>query len=308
MGPTLSQRKTTRCAIQCSPSGISLITTGCNKQNVSTRVNSTADRNRKLSVLAASEATRIADADSRLTRQLNIADQVIVRFGQDDAHAVLSEATKTLHEVAPKLGSHARISGWVSVSQLARKAMGMANAELGTMAKLASTEAQRELEALPDVGERCQYVLGVAEEMSQFAGEGAAIDLLNKGGEWAKGIANDSERRSARLAFAVALFNLNAYEGGVATLRGEEDATWSSDTMLALASMGPDRGDYREPSGPVWLPSVSSKAAPAAAEPSGVEGANTVGGRSTGNSTFSYGRALGYDKVFRGATNSRTAY
>ena len=214
---------------------LSVIATGCNGKKVTSVPNVTGDRSRRLSVLAATEAGRIQDPDARLTRQLNIADQVQQRYGAEDALAVLDEASKTLREVGPALDGYTRISGWVSVSQLARKAAGTAAAEGATK------EAQAALEALPETGERCQYVLGVAEEVSHLQGDAQAVALLVKGGQWAKGIDDADQRRAARLAFAIALFNLNAFEGGVESLRGEDDPAWSSDTMLALAS--------REPSG-----------------------------------------------------------
>ena len=242
---------------------------GCDSKKVSSSVKKTADRSRRLTILAATEAGNISDADARLTRQLNIAEQVLLRFGPEDALAVLAEASKTLRAVGPQLGSHARISGWVSVSQLARRAMGT------EAAKSATAEAQRELEALPNLAERCQYVMGVAEEVSQLQGEADAASVLVKGGQWVAAIADDTERRNARLAFAVALFNLDAYEGGVATLQLERDPTWSSDTMLALA-------------------------APAIAD-------NQASGSVA--QTNAYGRPLGYERVFQGSqSNSRAAH
>src|SRR5581483_3029450 len=103
----------------------------------------TAERSRQLTIRAAVEAGHIADADARLTRQLNIAERALVGFGPEDALTVLAEASKTLSEVGPALSSHARISGWVSVSQLARRAVGT------ELAKTATAGARRELDALP---------------------------------------------------------------------------------------------------------------------------------------------------------------
>ena len=243
--------------------------TACHGKKVSSSVKKTADRSRRLTILAASEAGNIRDADARLTRQLNIAEQVLQRFGNEDALTVLAEAEKTLKSVGPQLSSHARISGWVSVSQLARRAVGT------EAAKAATAEAQRELEALPNLAERCQYVMGVAEEVSQLQGEADAAAVLVKGGQWVASIEGDTERRNARLAFAVALFNLDAYEGGVATLQLERDPSWSSDTMLALASPPPADNDV----------SVSNKLSNA------------------------YGRPVAYEQVFQGSTqNSRAAH
>lgn len=248
-----------------------LVVTGCNEKKVSGSVKKTADRSRRLTILAASEASNIRDADARLTRQLNIAEQVLTRFGAEDALTVLGEADKTLRTVGTQLSSHARISGWVSVSQLARRARGT------EAAKAATREAQRELEALPSLAERCQYVMGVAEEVSQLQGEADGAAVLVKGGQWVAAIEDATERRNARLAFAVALFNLDAYDNGVATLRLENDASWTSDTMLALAA-------------PIASPS-SYKPAEAPAAPS------------------TYGRPVAYEKVFQGSmSNSRATH
>jgi hypothetical protein len=280
-----------------------VVSAGCHERNVSSTPDVTFDRSRKLSILAAAEAGNIADADARLTRQLNIADQVKERYTSDDALAVLEEASKTLHAVGPSLDGFTRISGWVSVSQLARGSNGSA------MAEGAAREAQRELEALPELGERCQYVLSVAEEISHLQGNAQAIELLTKGGEWAKSIDDSTNRRTARLAFAIALFNLNAYEGGVASLRGEGDPAWASDAMLALASrdldnsrvgkklMGyasDDRSAQPAVARQAMSPAVMAEQKPA-----------SNGGDALGASSGTYGKALGYDAVFRGASHSR---
>ncbi len=268
-----------------------MVAVGCNGKKVSSVPNITVDRSRKLSVLAASEAGRISDADARLTRQLNIADQVLQRYGADDALLVLDEATKTLHEVGPALDGYARISGWVSISQLARQSAGTASAEVATK------EAQAALEALPEPGERCQYVLGVAEEISHLQGDAQAIALLTRGGEWARGINDPTDRRAARLAFV----NLNAFDNGVASLRGEDDPAWSSDTMLALASREVPSSmerpvaanEGREESGFAHAMGIMPAPTAAPAKPQ------------RSNSDATYGKQLGYEQVFRGASRSR---
>ncbi len=279
-----------------------VVFTNCAGRKVTTTPNVTNDRSRKLSVLAATEAGFIKDPDARLTRQLNIADQVQQRYSPEDALAVLEQATKTLHDVGPGLEGFTRISGWVSVSQLARKSTGV------TVAEDAAKEAQKELEALPDPGERCQYVISVAEEIGQAEGDAAAINVLTLGGEWAKGITASSDRRAARLAFAIALFNLNAYEGGVASLRGEEDAAWSSDTMLAIASRDADnarqeayaRGN-EEQAVRLFKSVVASPAPPAMQDQVG----SKLGGAGINGLSGNYGRSLGYQVVFQGQSNSK---
>ncbi|MBX7098976.1 MAG: hypothetical protein K1X89_14800 [Myxococcaceae bacterium] len=275
---------------------------GCHERKVTSTVNVTFERSRKLSVLAAAEAGNITDSDARLTRQLNIAEQVLKRYGKEDALTVLGDASKTLKEVGPKLGSHARISGWVSVSQLARRASGT------DAAQAAATQAQAELEALPSLADRCQYLMGVAEEISHSEGEAAATALLGKGAEWAGDIKDSDERRSARLAFAVALFNLNAYESGVTTLRSEGDAAWSSDTMLALASKDAD-GVVGSVQAYASAPAAEAYAEPAlgamAARRLDSAGA-TLRARPAAPGAPAYGRAVGYETIFQGASQSRS--
>ena len=188
------------------------------------------ERSRKLTVLAAREAANITDADSRLTLQLNIANGALDRFEPEDGMAIISEVAKTLRVEREQLRGRTRLSGWVSASQLSRRAKSNAAAAEATRA------AAQELEDLGDQAERCQYLLGVAEEVRLSQGDVAAVELLSKGGVWASAIDNREERRQARLAFADALLELSAFDNAVVVLRHENDATWSSSTLLALAA------------------------------------------------------------------------
>jgi len=188
------------------------------------------ERSRKLTVLAAREAASIADADARLTLQLNIANGALDRFEPEDSMAVISEVVKTLRSERERLRGRTRLSGWVSASQLSRRAKNAVAAAEATRA------AAQELEELGDQAERCQYLLGVAEEVRLSQGDSAATALLSKGGEWATAIDNREERRHARLAFASALLELSAFDDAVAVLRLEQDAAWASATLLALAA------------------------------------------------------------------------
>lgn len=189
-----------------------------------------AERSRKLTVLAAREAASIADADARLTLQLNIANGALDRFEPEDGMAVISEVVKTLRSERDRLRGRTRLGGWVSASQLSRRAKNAAAAAEATRA------AAQELDELGDQAERCQYLLGVAEEVRLSQGEPAAIALLSKGGGWATAIDNREERRRARLAFASALLELSAFDDALAVLRQEQDAAWASATLLALAA------------------------------------------------------------------------
>lgn len=189
----------------------------------------TEERSRKLTVLAAKEAGHISDADARLTLQLNIANWALERFDPADGMAIIGEVAKTLRAERDHLRGRTRLSGWVSASQLSRRAKNSAAA-----AEAAQAAAQ-ELAELSDQAERCQYLLGVAQEVRISQGD-AAEELLSKGGEWATAIEDRAERRQARLAFANALLEMSAFDNAVAMLRHEQDAVWASSTLLALAS------------------------------------------------------------------------
>ncbi len=270
---------------------VSLLGPGCRFGLLGkTETTSMRERSRQLTLLAAKEAGNIRDADARLTRQLNIADGALNRFSHEDGSAVIREVTNTLRTVGGELRDHTRVSGWVSASQLARRA-----ADVST-AKEATASAEHELETMEDRAVRCLFVMGVAEEVKQLRGNADAAALIVKGGQWASSIEDRDERRRARLAFAITLFNLDAYDGGVATLRDEQDPAWSSDTLLALA--GP-AGGLEEPSrsAPERSAALDGVAVrkemrtPAPAAPSLNAGAN-------------YGKALDFGSVFQGRASS----
>lgn len=223
------------------------------------------ERSRRLTVLAAREAANIADADARLTLQLNIANGALDRFEPEDGMAIIAEVAKTLRAERERLRGRARLSGWVSASQLSRRARNAAAAAEATRA------AAQELDELGSDAERCLYLLGVAEEVRLSQGDVAAVELLSKGGVWANAIENREERRQARLAFASALLALSAFDHAVAVLRNEKDAAWSSAALLALATSPEDTafataGDPRgppareEPVSEVSLSSTGSRA------------------------------------------------
>ncbi len=207
-----------------------MLVTGCKSRDLSTRLMSTHQRNARLMQLAGEEAGFVKDADARLTRQLNIAYQQMIRFTNADALATLAEAKRTLEAHGDELNNHARISGWVSVSQLARSAGDRA------FAAPACEQAVKLLHEIESESERCQYVLGIANEVNHLEGEDAAAELLAEAGPWARQIDSIDGRRNALLAFSVALFNIDHFDPGVAVLRNEPDAAWRSDTMAMLAA------------------------------------------------------------------------
>lgn len=190
------------------------------------------DQGRQLMSLAAREASRIDDPDRRITRQLNLADIQRERFGATDAIVTLSEARQTLQETADQLKPHVLLSGWVSISQISRRANNPA------MAKLACTEAVERLHSLPGGALRCRYVFGVANEVKHLLSGEETTTLLERAGGWAAEIGDTAERRQALQAFAVALFNLGHYDQGVTVLRNDPDAVWRSDALAMLAGGG----------------------------------------------------------------------
>jgi hypothetical protein len=139
-----------------------LLASGClTPRRLTDPVHHNARRSGQLMALAAAEAKAIPDADVRLTRQLNIANEIQLRYGKDDAVEALLQATETLNSVGAQLNGHALLAGWVSVAQIGRRA------SAGPLATDAVARAVRELERMPNVAERCDYLIDVAEELTQ---------------------------------------------------------------------------------------------------------------------------------------------
>ncbi len=254
-------------------------------------VQHSSKRSRQLMVLAAAEARHIPDADVRLTRQLNIASQILTQYGTEGASDALRQATETLNTSSQQLTGHAVLAGWVSVAQLSRRASDSA------LATQAVTRAVTELERMSDPAERCDYVMGVAEEVSHTLGPEAAVALLTKSGDWASSILAESTRRSARLAFASALFNLEDYDAGAVMLRKEGDALWSSDAMVALATPTSYYASAHRNRAPDIAfapesPAVMREERAPAAAPAPIQ------------ATQAYGKELSFDSVFEGRTSS----
>jgi hypothetical protein len=266
-------------------------------------VHHSSGRSQQLMVLAAVEARHIPDADVRLTRQLNISNEILQHYGKDGAVLALHEATETLSLVGGQLTGHALLAGWVSVAQLARKASD------GALATEAARRALLELERMPSPADRCDYVIGVAEELSLTLGAPAAIALLVKTGDWAAGIEQRETRRTARLAFASALFILEDYEGGATILRKENDPLWSSDSMVQLASPSSYYAVARAEA-PVAAP--STEVVVRAAEPTSRLfnfSSESVEGDLAPPAVAppAYGKQLGFQPVFEGRTSSTAA-
>jgi hypothetical protein len=243
---------------------------GCKSEpHITGTLKPTENRSQRLMALAAQEAGHIPEPDMRLTRQLNLADQQIQRGWPADALITLGSARDTLQSNdATRLNEYATISGWISISQLARQ---ITAAEL---ARQACDSAVAAMEKLEDPAKRCQYVFGVANELQYLKGMPAAAAVLAKAGPWTRAIDNIQQRREAEVSFASALFNFDDYAAGQQMLRNDDDAAWRSDTLARLAAI------------PV------GGAVPAEARRE--------------SSVKAFGRTLDYDKVFQNQLRSNT--
>lgn len=254
---------------------------GDNRPPVQPTVQHSAERSRHLLQLAASEAVNIPDVDTRLTRLLNLADQQIYHDWQADAVVTLGSAMKTLRgEDARKLSEHARISGWVSTSQLARRCADMGRAQE------ACDGAIKTLRAIEDPGRRCEYVVGVCNEAYRLKSPDAATKLLEEAGPWTRSIDDIPRRRAAVTAFASALFNFDNYAAGQKVMQYEEDAAWRSATLTQLAGMA-----------------GSDKAAPSMA---GLDVRSGAPASQMPAESVQFGKTLDYERVFQGQINSQT--
>lgn len=260
---------------------------GCSTDRpVSPDLRATDERSRRLVALAAEEAAAVADPDARLTRQLNLADSQIASGWERDARGTLAAARATLAAPeAAQLATHPRISGWVSIAELAR----LAGDDAGGAA--AVEQALVAFDAIEDGAERCDYVMGIANELHHARGELAAATLLERAGPWTRDIDDITERRRAVTAFACALFNLDRYGAGQRVLQHEDDAAWRSDTLLALAT-----------------PSAMLPGMTAGAPLAHFQQTNGTAGEAELRVADkpSYGKQLNYDAVFRGRQKSQT--
>ncbi len=262
-----------------------LMSAGCKGQPpLSGDIKTSEARSQQLMILAAEEAAAITDVDARLTRQLNLADQQIRRGWPTDARTTLSGASQTLTKDGKALNNHARISGWVAVSELSRQA---ADDAAGLKAV---DQAVIELLAIEDPAQRCQYVMGLANELQYLKGRSAAAELLGKSGPWAREIDSTPQRRQALVAFSSALFNLDDYKAGQAVLRQDDDAAWRSDMLVTLAAPVEKKARHQDRQQmPAALMSMEQSQADAPA-----------------TSVPSYGQKLNYRDVFQDQKRSRT--
>lgn len=267
------------CAIALCLAAICLA--GCGPTPINGVLNPSPLRSQKLMAMAVDEAAGIPDPDVRLTRQLNLADMQLQRGWTADARGTLAAARQTLRsDDAAKLNEHARLSGWVSISELSRQAGDR------PLANDACDSAVKELKAIHEEGHRCQYVLGIANELQYLKGKPAAARLLSEAGPWLPKLDNLVERRQATVAFAAALFNFDDYDAGQQLLKTDKDAAWRSEQLQRLASIQPQRRE----SGSVFMGAAAEKVAPDAP-----------------SSQFDYGKNLGYRQVFQNQQKSQTS-
>jgi len=244
---------------------------GCAEMHpVNGQLDVTNDRSQRIMALAAEEAAAIPDIDARLTRQLNLADVQIQRGWPVDARVTLAAARGTLQTkvAAQQLNDHARISGWISVSQLARQAKDLA------LAITACDSAAVAMMAIEDPAKRCQYVMGIGNELQYLKGKPAAAALLAQAAPWTKSIDNVPTRRAATVAFACALFTLDDFDDAKAMFRQDDDAAWRSQMLQTLAS-------------PAEVTNLRQIGAASAVAP--------------------FGKDLNYRTIFQNQTNSQTS-
>ena len=202
---------------------VGLLIVGCQETT------STVDPERILH-MAGEEAGQINSPKERLTRQLNIANRQTEHGHAADARKTLAQARETLeHADKNALKEQERLSGWVSLSELAR------DADDKAFANGALDRALAVLNEITPAQERCQYVMGVEREVRALRGDGAAARLLVTASEWAMELPYERARRAAYVLYADGLFHCNDYEAARGVLRRDPDAAWRSDALTGLS-------------------------------------------------------------------------
>ncbi len=246
----------------------------------------TVDRHAKLLSLAADEAGRVTDPQSRLRRQLNLADRQLDDDRTNDARQTLAAAGQTLRETPPAaLPPRIRIAGWVSISELSRRAEDTATADGACDQGVATTRG------LTPTTERAEYAVGVATEVRELHGKPAAAALLVESAGWAKPIPSTNRRREAMAEIAGAIFDCDDYPAGVAVVRSDPDPAWRSDTLMLLA--GSSRQDWESQVGNGAVPGSTS----GVIQNSVTDSQSFEGGLNSPRSPFS--QSVDYRSVFK---------
>lgn len=269
---------------------------------ISATIERDATRSRTLLAMAGRQTAKILDVDVRLTRLLNLADQEIGRGYKPEAREALSFAGQTLmSKDAASLDEQARISGWVSVSELSREAGDK------SAASSACDGAVAALRGIEDPARRCEYVVGVCNELQYLKGKSFAASLLDEAGAWTRSIDNVRRRREAVTGFASALFNLDDYAAGERMIGREQDAAWGADTLTQLANMAQPAsgGTVFAVSAPrMGIEGGLAGSIPAAAATPPVQSQGTMGAGADYRATF--GKEVSYRYVFQNQSRPQT--
>ena len=211
--------------------------------------------------LAGHEAGEIASARERLARQFNIANRETSNGHSEDARKTLIGARQTLESAGQKdFTDHERLAGWISLSELNREAADV-NAAGASLDK-----AIEYLNKLLPVYARPEYVHGIAREVNALRGEKESAKLIAAAANWVVEMPQEPTRRQALVSFCYELFRCNDYENAVKMLQCEKDASWRSDTLIAMSDR--ERSIAARRSGGIFNISSESSARQAPADSS----------------------------------------
>ncbi len=183
-----------------------------------------------LTELATSEVRTLPLALDRLGRFLQIAE-----LQQNRSAAVLAETSRaearTILENAPNedLPLEPQLAGWISLAELSR------NAEVADESRRAGERAHALLLTLEPPAERVPYVRSLAHETRLSQGEAATVALYVSAADWASSITGSRKRRTAYMAIAHNLVDLNEVEKAAAVIRRDAESPWRAQALIALA-------------------------------------------------------------------------
>lgn len=203
---------------------------GCAENGAQLQPKPPEDRTRQLMVLAAEEARDIDDMRQRLSRLLNVAHRQIEARRPLDARTTLGHVRAALvGGDAGHLETAGRLAGWVSISELARRA------EKKRFAASACRQAATVLRKVKPAVGRCAYVRSLAAETRKAVGNDTAAALLREASQWVAESSDAAWRREMYVAIASDLFGCGDYVGGRNVLRCENDPTWRSQVLERLS-------------------------------------------------------------------------
>lgn len=184
----------------------------------------------RLTELATSEVRTLPSALDRLGRFLQIADLQQVRGVQDRAKSSRADA-RVILEDAPKddLPLEPQLAGWISLAELSRQA------ESADESRLAGERAHALLLTLEPPAQRVPYVRSLAQELRQSQGEAAVVALYVLAADWASTITGPRKRRTAYMAIAHSLVDLNEVEKAASVIGRDTESPWRAQALIALA-------------------------------------------------------------------------